>query len=112
MKYKIGEIDRQIEPSSATIQDVYSQASSFIGNYNTYDRFNEGIAELGMNKDGNSVSPDQPFAGIGRFRNLLCRFSIPGRGFMVLDNSEQAVLEVGDKYVVGFCEYRRRVMLR
>jgi peptidyl-prolyl cis-trans isomerase D len=105
-KYKIGEIDRQIEPSSATIQDVYSQASSFIGNYNTYDRFNEGIAELGMSKKiANSVSPDQAsLPGLDDSRNLVMSlFNSKEEGSAVLDNSEQAVLEVGDKYVVGFC---------
>jgi peptidyl-prolyl cis-trans isomerase D len=105
-KYKIGEIDRQIEASSATIQDVYSQASSFAGTYNTYDKFNEGIAELGISKKiASAVTPDQAsLPGLDDSRNLVMSlFNSEDEGSTVLDNSEQAVFEIGDKYVVGFC---------
>ena len=104
-KYYIGEIDRQIVASSATIQDVYSQASSFAGTYNTYDKFNEGIAELGISKKiASAVTPDQKtLPGLDDSRNIVMSLFNAEEGSTVLDNSEQAVFEVGDKYIVAFC---------
>ncbi len=104
-KYSVGEIERQIEASSATIQDAYSQASSFAGTYNTYAKFNEGIAELGISKKiANAVTPDQKaLPGLDDSRNIVMSLFNADEGSTVLDNSEQAVFEVGDTYVVAYC---------
>ncbi len=44
-KYQVGIIERAIEPSSLTYQAKYAEASRFAGNNNTYQKFNEAMAE-------------------------------------------------------------------
>lgn len=104
-KYKIGEVDRKIVASSATNQKVYSEASSFAGTYNTYEKFNNGIAELGLNKRvANAVAPEQKeLPGLDSPRNLVIALYSAKEGEPILDNSEQAIFEIGEKYVVAYC---------
>jgi len=104
-KYKIGEVDRQVVASSATTQNIYSQASLFAGNYNSYDKFNNGIAELGLNKRvATAVTPDQKtLPGLESPRSLVISLFNTEEGGIILDDSQQAVFELEDKYVVAFC---------
>jgi peptidyl-prolyl cis-trans isomerase D len=104
-KYNIGIIDRKIMPSSATNQRIYSQASQFAGTNNTYDKFNAAIASENLNKRiANDVTPQQKtLPGLDNPRSLIISLFAAEKGKIILDNSQQAVFEVGDKYVVAFC---------
>ncbi|MCU0474410.1 MAG: SurA N-terminal domain-containing protein [Bacteroidales bacterium] len=105
-KYNLGIIDRKIIPGSITNQNIYSQASQFAGTNTTYEKFNSAIAAQNLNKRiTNDVSPQQKtLPGLDNPRSLIISlFSTAEKGKIILDNSQQAVFEVGDKYVVGFC---------
>jgi len=105
MKYHLGIIERNITYSSLTYQDIYSQASRFAGINNTYEKFNKTIAEEGLSKKvGTDISPDQKeLAGLESPRYLIMSlFDTKSKG-IVLDRSEQAVFEIGNKFVIAYC---------
>jgi peptidyl-prolyl cis-trans isomerase D len=104
-KYNIGTIDRKIMPSTITNQKYYSEASQFAGTNDTYDKFNKAIAAQGLNKRvANDIAPQQKtLPGLDNPRSLIMSLFQAKNGNIVLDNSQQAVFEVGDKYVVAYC---------
>jgi peptidyl-prolyl cis-trans isomerase D len=104
-KYNVGIIDRKVVPSSATNQKVYSEASEFAGTNNSYDKFIKAIAAKGQNKlVANDVSAIQKtLPGLENPRSLIMSLFQASKNSIILDNNQQAVFEVGDKYVVAFC---------
>jgi peptidyl-prolyl cis-trans isomerase D len=104
-KYNIGIIDRKIMPSSVTNQQIYAEASQFAGTNNTYEKFNNAVAKENLNKRiANDVTPQQKtLPGLENPRSLIISLFTAEQGNIILDNSQQAVFEVGDKYVVAFC---------
>jgi peptidyl-prolyl cis-trans isomerase D len=104
-KYNIGIVDRKIIPGSITNQRAYSEASQFAGTNNTYDKFNQAIAEKKLTKRvANDITPQQKtLPGLDNPRNLVISLFQAENGKIVLDNNNQAVFEIGDKYVVAYC---------
>ncbi len=104
-KYDIGIVDRKVIASSITNQRIYSEASQFAGNNDTYEKFNSTIALQNLNKRiANDVTPQQKtLPGLDNPRGLIISLFSAEEGKIVLDNSQQAVFEVSDKYVVAFC---------
>lgn len=104
-KYHLGIVDRKVIAGSATNQRIYSEASHFAGTNNTYEKFNAAIAENKLEKRiANNVTPQQKtLPGLDNSRNLIISLFQTENGRIVLDNSEQAVFEIGDKYVVAYC---------
>ena len=104
-KYNIGYIDRKIMPGSLTNQKAYSDASQFAGTNDTYEKFIKTIAEKKLNKRvANDIAPQQKtLPGLDNPRSLIMSLFQAEKGKIILDNSQQAVFEVGDKYVVGYC---------
>jgi len=104
-KYHVGIIERAIQPSSATYQDKYAEASRFAGSNNTYQKFNDAVAEEGLNKKlASDIAPDQKtLPGLESPRPLIMALYESEQNDIVLDNSEQAVFELGDKFIVAFC---------
>lgn len=104
-KYNIGIIDRKIIPGSATTQKIYSEASQFAGTNDTYDKFVKSIASQGLNKRvTNDITPQQKtLPGLESPRSLIISLFTAESGKIILDNSQQAVFEIGDKYVIAFC---------
>jgi len=104
-KYNIGVVDRAIIPGSATNQLAYSEASQFAGTNDTYEKFNEAIATLGLNKRvANNIAPQQKtLPGLENPRSLIISLFQAEEEKIILDNSQQAVFEVDNKYVVAYC---------
>jgi peptidyl-prolyl cis-trans isomerase D len=104
-KYNIGYIDRKIMPGSVTNQKAYSEASQFAGTNDTYQKFTSTIAAKSLNKRvANDVSPSQKtLPGLDNPRSLIMSLFQAEKDKIILDNNQQAVFEVGDKYVVAFC---------
>lgn len=50
ISYRVGQIYREISPSSETTNHYYSQAASFAGNYNTSESFDKGVEQLKLAK--------------------------------------------------------------
>ncbi|HLP72915.1 MAG TPA: peptidylprolyl isomerase [Bacteroidales bacterium] len=104
-KYNVGIIDRKIIPGSATNQRVYADASQFAGTNDTYDKFNKAVAEKGLNKRiATDVAPQQKtLPGLDNPRYLIMSLFNAKPGDIVLDNNQQAVFEIDNKYVVAYC---------
>lgn len=104
-KYHVGIIERAIQPSSATYQEKYAEASRFAGSNNTYQKFNNAVAEEGLNKKlASDIAPDQKtLPGLELPRPLIMALYESEQNDIVLDNSEQAVFELGDKFIVAYC---------
>jgi peptidyl-prolyl cis-trans isomerase D len=104
-KYNIGFIDRKIMPGSLTNQKAYSEASQFAGTNDTYEKFTKSIAENKLNKRvANDIAPQQKtLPGLDNPRSLIMSLFQAEKGKIILDNSQQAVFEIGDKYVVAYC---------
>jgi peptidyl-prolyl cis-trans isomerase D len=104
-KYNIGFIDRKIIPGSITNQKAYSDASQFAGTNNTFEKFTTSVATLGLNKRvANDIAPQQKtLPGLDNPRSLIISLFQADKGKIILDNSQQAVFEVGNKYVVAYC---------
>jgi peptidyl-prolyl cis-trans isomerase D len=104
-KYDVGIIDRKIMPSSITNQKVYGEASRFAGNNNTYEKFTKAIAEQNLNKRvANNITPQQKtLPGLDKPRFLIMSLFQAAKGKIILDANQQAVFEIGDKYVVAYC---------
>jgi len=49
-KIRVAIVDRAVEPSSKTFQDIYTQASSFAGENNTLTKFETSVTDQGLNK--------------------------------------------------------------
>ncbi|MEA1886343.1 MAG: peptidylprolyl isomerase [Bacteroidota bacterium] len=104
-KYHVGIIERAIEPSSITYQSKYAEASRFADNNNTYQKFNQAVAEEGLNKKlATDVVPDQKtIPGLESPRTLIMALFDTEENNIILDNSEQAVFEIGNKFIVAYC---------
>lgn len=103
-KYKIGTIERTIEPSSSTYQAVYSEASRFAGTSNSYERFNQSIIDqqLEKRKANNIETDDKVIPGLESPRALIRSIFEVDEGQIVLDFNEQAIFELGDKFIVAY----------
>ncbi|HDZ41341.1 MAG TPA: hypothetical protein ENH59_06655 [Bacteroidetes bacterium] len=104
-KYHVGIVERAIEPGSATYQEKYAEASRFAGNNNSYQKFNDAIANEGLNKKlATDIAPDQKtLPGLESPRALIMALFETQENNIILDNREQAVFEIGDKFVVAYC---------
>jgi peptidyl-prolyl cis-trans isomerase D len=104
-KYNVGVVDRKILPSSLTNQKVYAEASQFAGNNETYEKFNKSVADQKLNKRvANGITPQQKtLPGLDKPRFLIMSLFQATPGKIILDQNQQAVFEIGDKYVVAFC---------
>lgn len=104
-KYNIGTIDRRIIPGTLTTQNVYSEAGQFAGNNKTYEEFNEAVAEQKLNKRiATDVAPQQnTLPGLEAPRILVMSLFNAKEGDIILDNNDQAVFEIDNKYVVAYC---------
>jgi peptidyl-prolyl cis-trans isomerase D len=104
-KYDIGVVDRKILPSSLTNQKVYAEASKFAGNNDTYDKFSKSVADQKLNKKvATGVTPQQKaLPGLDKPRFLIMSLFQATQGKIILDQNQQAVFEIGDKYIVAFC---------
>lgn len=103
-KYKVGTVERTIEPSSNTYQVVYSEASRFAGTSPTYESFNQSIIDQKSEKRiANDIKiDDKVIPGLESPRSLIRSIFETDEGEIVLDFSEQAIFELGDKFIVAY----------
>jgi peptidyl-prolyl cis-trans isomerase D len=104
-KFNIGVIDRTVVAGSSTIQKIYGDASQFAAANPTLERFNLTTSEQGMNKRiATNVTPDQKeVSGLENPRYLIMSLFETPAGKIILDNSQQAVFELGEQYIVAYC---------
>ena len=103
-KIKVGIVDRKLEPSSTTYQNTYAEASRFAGMNNTYEKFNQTIADKSYDKrTASDLKPtDKEIPGLESPRNLIRSVFEGEENDIVLDFNEQAVFELGDQFVIVY----------
>jgi len=97
-KVKIAYLSRNVEPSSETYQNVYSQAVKFAGVNNTYEKFNTAVSEQNLTKRyANDITASQKtITGLEHPRPLI-RWAFEAD----LHDISEEIFEIGNKYVVG-----------
>lgn len=98
-KVRLAILERSIVPSSKTFQDVYTQASTFAGENNSLDKFNNAVSNQGLNKRSATYLREMGnnIAGIDYPREII-RWSF-FEGIEVGDISP--VFDIGGSYVVA-----------
>ena len=104
-KYEIGYVERRIVASSRTNQGIYSEANQFASASDTYEKFNNAIAEKQLNKRvANNVIPQQKtLPGVENPRTLITALFQTKKDRIIIDQNQQAIFELGDSYVVAYC---------
>ncbi len=97
-KVKVVYLSRNVEPSSETYQNVYSQAVKFAGLNNTYEKFNTAVSEQNLTKRyANDITASQKtIIGLDQPRALI-RWAFEAE----LHDISEEIFEIGNKYVVG-----------
>lgn len=103
-KIKVGIVDRKLEPSSTTYQNIYSEASRFAGINNTYEKFNEAVAGEGYDKrTANDLKPtDKEIPGVDSPRSIIRSVFEGKENEIVLDFNEKAVFELGEQFAIVY----------
>ncbi len=72
-KYKLATIQRKIQPSEKTLNDINLKASEFAGKYNTNDLFDKGLEEQKLNKRlaDNIKEGDKQLPGLDNPKELI-----------------------------------------
>jgi peptidyl-prolyl cis-trans isomerase D len=97
-KLKVAYLTRNIEPSSETYREIYSQAVKFAGLNNTYEKFNQAIAAENLTKRyASDVSESQKtITGLDNPRPLI-RWAYEAD----LHEVTPEIFEFGNKYVIA-----------
>ncbi len=103
-KIKIGIVDRKLEPSSTTYQNIYSEAGRFAGMNNTYEKFSETVAGEDYDKrTANDLNPtDKEIPGLNSPRNIIRSVFEGKENEIVLDFNGKAVFELGDQFAIVY----------
>lgn len=103
-KYKIGILDRKVEPGSSTYQNIYAEASRFAGLNDTYEKFIAAIAEQGYEKrTANDIQEtDKQIPGLESPRTLIRAVYETKENEIVLDYNDQAIFELGNMFIVAY----------
>ena len=96
-KAKVASLIRLVEPSTETYQYYYSKASNFQGNYNTYEKFQDGITTEGLTpRSANDIKEtDEQIPGLETSREIV-RWAYNAELHDI-----STIFELGNKYVVA-----------
>ncbi|MBE9466941.1 MAG: SurA N-terminal domain-containing protein [Bacteroidetes bacterium] len=96
-KVQIATLDRKIEPSSETYQQIYSLASKFAGLYNTQEKFDEAVKNQNITKKvaNNLRINDKKISGLDSPRELV------KWAFKAEKGEGSPIFEFGNKFVVA-----------
>jgi peptidyl-prolyl cis-trans isomerase D len=96
-KVQVATIDKKVEPSSKTMQAVFSQASKFAGNNNTNELFQKAVIDEKLNKRiaENLKESDKTVAGLENPKSLI-RWAYENKKGTVSEP-----MDFGSKYIVA-----------
>ena len=103
-KIKAGIVDRKLEPSSTTYQNIYAEAARFAGLNNTYEKFKETVSNEGYDKrTANDLKPtDKEIPGLDSPSSIIRSVFEGNENEIVLDFNKKAVFELGDQFAVVY----------
>lgn len=96
-------VERKIEASSRTYQNVYSKASKFAGENQDKEAFDAAVTELGLSKKlANVRRADKEIRGIENSRLFIrAAFNNTEVGDLVVSTEGTPIFELGDQFVIG-----------
>ncbi len=96
-KIRYATLAREVTPSSATYQRVFSRASQFAAISNNYEKFTEAVTEKGLSPRvaNNILISDRQVPGLDNARELI-RWAYDAR-----EGSISPILEIGDRFVIA-----------
>jgi peptidyl-prolyl cis-trans isomerase D len=96
-KVQVAVMAREVEPSTATYQRIFMQASSFAGANDTYEKFQNAVVKDGLSKRiaNNLLPADNRIAGLESPREMI-RWA-----FNTKEHSVSQVFEISNKFVVA-----------
>lgn len=102
-KVQVGILARNLEPSSNTYQQVYSKASKFAGENNTYDEFLSSVEEKNITKRiASNVQIDaKEIPGLSEARPLI-RSAFDTKKEEMIKSDNDPIFEIDDKFIVAF----------
>jgi peptidyl-prolyl cis-trans isomerase D len=103
LRVQYATLNRKIEPSKETRDNVYSEAARFAAKYNTGTRFEQGVSEEGVIKKlANNIAPlEKNIAGLEQPRPFIRAAYKTGLNEIIRDEQNNPVFELGDQFVVG-----------
>lgn len=104
-KVQVAIIDRAIEPSNETVQDIYTEASVFAGENPTQEQFENAVTEMGLSKRSapNVSAMSNMIPGLDNPRPMV-RWAFDEE---VKEGNVSPVFDLGDMYVVAVLKERR-----
>lgn len=104
-KVRVARIDRAIEPSSKTAQDIYTQASIFAGESNSIEKFEKTVTDQGINKRSATYLREMQNAipGITNAREIV-RWAFAETTEV---GNISPVFDIGESYVVAVLKVAR-----
>ncbi|MGF1586299.1 MAG: peptidylprolyl isomerase [Bacteroidales bacterium] len=96
-KVQVATLAREVAPSSATYQRVYTRASQFAGMNDTYEKFSAAAAEEGLpiRMANNLQINDKQIPGLESAREVI-RWAYDAR-----EGAISPIFEIGDKFVIA-----------
>ncbi|MCD6332897.1 MAG: SurA N-terminal domain-containing protein [Bacteroidales bacterium] len=103
-KYQVAYLDRQITPSSKTVQEVWNQASRFASTYNTGEKYDKGVVKENLNKKlASNIAPeDEMITGLENPRELI-RWA-----FKAHEGDLSKIYQFGNQFVLAKLETVRK----
>ena len=97
-KVKVAYLTRNVEPSSETYQNKYTEAVKFAGVNNSYEKFKAAVSEQGLTKRYASdlTEAQRTITGLESPRAMI-RWAFEG----ALNDVSKEIFEFGNKYVVA-----------
>ncbi len=102
-KAQVAILGRNLEPSSKTYQQIYSKASKFAGENQTFEEFIESIEEEDLTKRmASNVQIDaEEIPGISDARPLI-RAAFDTKNETMIKEENDPIFEIDDKFIIGF----------
>jgi peptidyl-prolyl cis-trans isomerase D len=96
-KVQVATLAREVTPSSRTYQQIYSRASRFAGQSDTYEEFTRTAAEEGLSvrMANNLEINDRIIPGLGGGREVI-RWAFEAR-----KNAVSQIFEIGDRFLIA-----------
>nr|WP_319511457.1 peptidylprolyl isomerase [uncultured Draconibacterium sp.] len=99
---QVAYLTRNVEPSTRTYQNVYAQASQFVGENETSEAFNTAISEQGLTKRVANVSENQrTIVGLENPRPLIRAAFEADVNDILTNNQDSRIFELGDNFVIA-----------
>lgn len=99
---RIATLSRKVEPSSETYQKIYSEASKFASENQTFDAFNKSIVAQKLDKKIATLKEnDREVTGLTQSRQLVRASFTAEKGTIIMNNEASPIFEFGNKFIIA-----------